>query len=127
MRQSRTATLEGQDAADNYLGIEGEKFKLEHAPCPVEVCSMVRNPNLVLTNNVKLTRQFWEYFWSFFWSTTNFVGVKNLSRQFNRVISIKNGLGKRHRKNCQNNHGFILAVRTKVAAARKQITTVICS
>jgi len=36
MRQSRAATLEGQDSADSYLGIDGEKFKiLEHAPCPV--------------------------------------------------------------------------------------------
>lgn len=39
MRVSRAATLEGQDSADSYLGVDGEKFKLlEHAPCPVEIC-----------------------------------------------------------------------------------------
>mmetsp|Transcript_45608 Transcript_45608/g.90456 ORF Transcript_45608/g.90456 Transcript_45608/m.90456 type:complete len:258 (-) Transcript_45608:129-902(-) len=39
MRLSRAATLEGQDQADSYLGIEGEKFKLiEHSPCPIQVC-----------------------------------------------------------------------------------------
>lgn len=39
MRFSRGATLEGQDSADSYLGIEGEKFKLlEHAPCPIRSC-----------------------------------------------------------------------------------------
>merc|ERR1712048_877195 len=36
MRFSRGATLEGQDQADSYLGVDGEKFKLfEHAPCPI--------------------------------------------------------------------------------------------
>lgn len=39
MRLSRAATLEGQDQADSYLGIEGEKFKLlEHSPCPIQTC-----------------------------------------------------------------------------------------
>uniref|UniRef100_A0A7S4Q0I1 Signal recognition particle receptor subunit beta n=1 Tax=Alexandrium monilatum TaxID=311494 RepID=A0A7S4Q0I1_9DINO len=39
MRVSRAATLEGQDQADSYLGVDGEKFKiLEHAPCPVQTC-----------------------------------------------------------------------------------------
>jgi len=39
MRTSRAATLEGQDQADSYLGIDGEKFKLlEHSPCPVQMC-----------------------------------------------------------------------------------------
>jgi len=35
MRASRGVALEGQDSADSYLGVDGEKFKiLEHAPCP---------------------------------------------------------------------------------------------
>mmetsp|Transcript_67555 Transcript_67555/g.197699 ORF Transcript_67555/g.197699 Transcript_67555/m.197699 type:complete len:259 (+) Transcript_67555:69-845(+) len=39
MRVSRAATLEGQDQADSYLGVDGEKFKIiEHAPCPIETC-----------------------------------------------------------------------------------------
>lgn len=39
MRISRAATLEGQDQADSYLGVDGEKFKImEHAPCPVQTC-----------------------------------------------------------------------------------------
>eukprot|EP00930_Biecheleria_cincta_P035034 TRINITY_DN24134_c0_g1_i1.p1 TRINITY_DN24134_c0_g1~~TRINITY_DN24134_c0_g1_i1.p1 ORF type:complete len:256 (-),score=42.27 TRINITY_DN24134_c0_g1_i1:131-898(-) len=39
MRVSRAATLEGQDQADSYLGIDGEKFKLmEHSPCPIQTC-----------------------------------------------------------------------------------------
>lgn len=39
MRFSRGATLEGQDSADSYLGIEGEKFKLlQHSPCPIRSC-----------------------------------------------------------------------------------------
>eukprot|EP00405_Crypthecodinium_cohnii_P010146 CAMPEP_0206443780 /NCGR_PEP_ID=MMETSP0324_2-20121206/14555_1 /ASSEMBLY_ACC=CAM_ASM_000836 /TAXON_ID=2866 /ORGANISM="Crypthecodinium cohnii, Strain Seligo" /LENGTH=250 /DNA_ID=CAMNT_0053911747 /DNA_START=47 /DNA_END=799 /DNA_ORIENTATION=- len=39
MRNSRGATLEGQDQADSYLGIDGQKFKImEHAPCPVSTC-----------------------------------------------------------------------------------------
>lgn len=39
MRNSRAATLEGQDSADSYLGVDGEKFKLMvHAPCPVQTC-----------------------------------------------------------------------------------------
>jgi len=39
MRVSRTAALEGQDSAESYLGVDGEKFKLlEHAPCPVSTC-----------------------------------------------------------------------------------------
>jgi len=39
MRVSRGATLEGQDQADSYLGIDGEKFRLlEHAPCPIQTC-----------------------------------------------------------------------------------------
>mmetsp|Transcript_29106 Transcript_29106/g.66970 ORF Transcript_29106/g.66970 Transcript_29106/m.66970 type:complete len:259 (-) Transcript_29106:107-883(-) len=38
MRTSRAATLEGQDQADSYLGVDGEKFKLlEHAPCPIDI------------------------------------------------------------------------------------------
>lgn len=41
MRISRGATLEGQDQADSFLGIEGEKFKLlEHSPCVVETCAI---------------------------------------------------------------------------------------
>uniref|UniRef100_A0A7S1RE66 Signal recognition particle receptor subunit beta n=1 Tax=Alexandrium catenella TaxID=2925 RepID=A0A7S1RE66_ALECA len=39
MRVSRAATLEGQDQADSYLGVDGEKFKImEHAPCPIQTC-----------------------------------------------------------------------------------------
>lgn len=39
MRVSRAATLEGQDQADSYLGIDGEKFRLlEHSPCPIQTC-----------------------------------------------------------------------------------------
>eukprot|EP00386_Alphamonas_edax_P005356 GDKI01017199.1.p1 GENE.GDKI01017199.1~~GDKI01017199.1.p1 ORF type:complete len:271 (-),score=86.03 GDKI01017199.1:23-835(-) len=38
LRQSRGVALEGQDEADSFLGIEGEPFKLEHAPCSVRVC-----------------------------------------------------------------------------------------
>mmetsp|Transcript_33614 Transcript_33614/g.99798 ORF Transcript_33614/g.99798 Transcript_33614/m.99798 type:complete len:252 (-) Transcript_33614:35-790(-) len=39
MRVSRAATLEGQDQAESYLGIDGEKFKLlEHSPTSIEVC-----------------------------------------------------------------------------------------
>ncbi|PHJ22870.1 signal recognition particle receptor beta subunit protein, partial [Cystoisospora suis] len=38
-RASRAALLEGEDDADNFIGVEGEVFKiLEHAPQPVEVC-----------------------------------------------------------------------------------------
>merc|ERR1740121_228692 len=48
MRNSRGATLEGQDQADSYLGVDGEKFKLlEHSPCPVETCRIsVKKPVL---------------------------------------------------------------------------------
>lgn len=48
MRGSRAATLEGQDQADSYLGVDGQKFKLmEHAPCPVETCRIsVKKPLL---------------------------------------------------------------------------------
>lgn len=48
MRISRGATLEGQDQADSFLGIEGEKFKLmEHSPCHIESCSIsVKKPAL---------------------------------------------------------------------------------
>lgn len=48
MRNSRGATLEGQDQADSYLGVDGQKFKLlEHSPCPVETCRIsVKKPNL---------------------------------------------------------------------------------
>merc|ERR1719253_1528137 len=48
MRVSRGATLEGQDQAESYLGIDGEKFKLmEHAPCPIEMCRIsARKPQL---------------------------------------------------------------------------------
>lgn len=39
MRISRSATLEGQDQADSFLGVEGQKFKLfDHSPCPVQMC-----------------------------------------------------------------------------------------
>mmetsp|Transcript_17401 Transcript_17401/g.40654 ORF Transcript_17401/g.40654 Transcript_17401/m.40654 type:complete len:259 (-) Transcript_17401:108-884(-) len=39
MRTSRGATLEGQDQADSYLGVDGEKFKLlEHSPCAIDLC-----------------------------------------------------------------------------------------
>jgi len=37
MRKSRGAVLAGQDEAASYLGIEGQPFKLEHAPCSVTV------------------------------------------------------------------------------------------
>lgn len=40
MRHSRGIALEGVDASDSYLGIEGEKFKLKHAPVPVSVCTV---------------------------------------------------------------------------------------
>ncbi|CEM16418.1 unnamed protein product [Vitrella brassicaformis CCMP3155] len=40
LRQSRSATLEGQDEADNYLGVDGETFKLDMAPCRVDMCRM---------------------------------------------------------------------------------------
>lgn len=48
MRISRGASLQGEDAADSYLGVDGEKFKLmEHAPCPIETCSIsVKTPKL---------------------------------------------------------------------------------
>lgn len=48
MRVSRGATLEGQDQADSYLGIDGEKFKLvEHSPCPIEICRIsAKKPSL---------------------------------------------------------------------------------
>jgi signal recognition particle receptor subunit beta len=48
MRVSRSATLEGQDQADSYLGVDGEKFKLlEHSPCPIETCRVsVKKPQL---------------------------------------------------------------------------------
>jgi len=39
MRISRSATLEGQDQAESYLGVDGEKFKLlQHSPCPIQMC-----------------------------------------------------------------------------------------
>jgi len=45
MRLSRGATLEGQDQADSYLGVEGEKFKLlEHAPCSVALARISASP-----------------------------------------------------------------------------------
>jgi len=48
MRVSRSACLEGQDQADSYLGIDGEKFKLlEHSPVPIEACRVsVKKPQL---------------------------------------------------------------------------------
>jgi len=48
MRASRGATLEGQDQADSYLGVDGEKFKLvEHSPCPIEICRIsIKKPEL---------------------------------------------------------------------------------
>ncbi|CAK9106869.1 Signal recognition particle receptor subunit beta (SR-beta) [Durusdinium trenchii] len=46
MRVSRGATLEGQDQADSYLGIDGEKFKLmEHSPCPIQTCKISAKKN----------------------------------------------------------------------------------
>lgn len=46
MRVSRAATLEGQDQADSYLGIDGEKFRLlEHSPCSVEMCRISAKKN----------------------------------------------------------------------------------
>lgn len=38
LRVSRGATLEGQDEVDNFLGIDGEAFKMDHAPCVVDFC-----------------------------------------------------------------------------------------
>jgi len=48
MRTSRGATLDGQDQADSYLGVDGEKFKLiDHSPCPIEVCRIsTKKPDL---------------------------------------------------------------------------------
>jgi len=47
MRLSRGATLEGQDQVDSYLGVDGEKFRLEQAPCPLETCRIsVKKPDL---------------------------------------------------------------------------------
>jgi signal recognition particle receptor subunit beta len=48
MRVSRGATLAGEDQADSYLGVDGEKFKiLEHSPCPVEICRIsAKKPSL---------------------------------------------------------------------------------
>lgn len=48
MRASRGAVLEGQDQADSYLGIDGEKFKLvEHSPCPIDICRIsCKKPDL---------------------------------------------------------------------------------
>ncbi|CAE8643379.1 unnamed protein product [Polarella glacialis] len=48
MRVSRAATLEGQDSADSFLGVDGQKFKLlEHSPCPIQVCRIsVKQPDL---------------------------------------------------------------------------------
>eukprot|EP00931_Biecheleriopsis_adriatica_P090675 TRINITY_DN64617_c0_g1_i1.p1 TRINITY_DN64617_c0_g1~~TRINITY_DN64617_c0_g1_i1.p1 ORF type:complete len:283 (+),score=75.82 TRINITY_DN64617_c0_g1_i1:77-850(+) len=41
MRVSRAATLQGEDQADSYLGIDGQKFKLmEHSPCPIQTCKI---------------------------------------------------------------------------------------
>lgn len=46
MRVSRGATLEGQDQADSYLGIDGEKFKLmEHSPCTIQTCKISAKKN----------------------------------------------------------------------------------
>ena len=36
MRKSRGAALEGQDVAVHNLGVEGEEFRLEHAPNEVK-------------------------------------------------------------------------------------------
>lgn len=48
MRVSRGATLQGEDQADSYLGVDGEKFKLlEHAPCPIQTCRIsAKKPSL---------------------------------------------------------------------------------
>eukprot|EP00427_Karlodinium_veneficum_P024916 CAMPEP_0169102626 /NCGR_PEP_ID=MMETSP1015-20121227/22269_1 /TAXON_ID=342587 /ORGANISM="Karlodinium micrum, Strain CCMP2283" /LENGTH=272 /DNA_ID=CAMNT_0009163743 /DNA_START=34 /DNA_END=852 /DNA_ORIENTATION=+ len=48
MRVSRGATLDNQDQAASYLGIEGEKFKFrDHCPCPFELCRIsVKKPEL---------------------------------------------------------------------------------
>lgn len=48
MRVSRGATLQGEDQADSYLGVDGEKFKLlEHSPCPIETCRIsAKKPSL---------------------------------------------------------------------------------
>ncbi|CAJ1399895.1 unnamed protein product [Effrenium voratum] len=46
MRVSRGATLEGQDQAESYLGIDGEKFKMaEHACCPFQTCKISAKKN----------------------------------------------------------------------------------
>ncbi|PFH36594.1 signal recognition particle receptor beta subunit protein [Besnoitia besnoiti] len=53
-RASRSALLEGEDDAANFIGIEGEAFKiLAHAPNPVEVCSCA-----VKTNDIDQVREF---------------------------------------------------------------------
>lgn len=48
MRVSRGATLQGEDQADSYLGVDGEKFKLlEHAPCSIQICRIsAKKPSL---------------------------------------------------------------------------------
>eukprot|EP00397_Hematodinium_sp_SG-2012_P062006 GEMP01082991.1.p1 GENE.GEMP01082991.1~~GEMP01082991.1.p1 ORF type:complete len:118 (+),score=22.98 GEMP01082991.1:348-701(+) len=40
MRTSRGAALEGEDAAETYLGIDGQQFELSHAPTNVDVTSI---------------------------------------------------------------------------------------
>lgn len=39
MRVSKSTSMEGQDATGMYIGVEGIKFQLDHAPCDVEVCT----------------------------------------------------------------------------------------
>ncbi|CAD7944895.1 unnamed protein product [Amoebophrya sp. A120] len=56
MRQSRACALENQDAADQYLGVEGEKFKLkDHAPMGSTATCCV---SILNDKNMQLVRDF---------------------------------------------------------------------
>lgn len=40
MRKSRLQTLDGEDAADHFLGVEGEAFRFAHAPVRVDFAAV---------------------------------------------------------------------------------------
>lgn len=40
LRVSRAAALEGEDAAEKFIGVHGKPFALEDAPIPVSLCSV---------------------------------------------------------------------------------------
>lgn len=47
LRVSRTATLETEDEADHFLGVEGKLFTFDDAPVPVMVCSASVHTNQI--------------------------------------------------------------------------------